>query len=181
MSLRWPIFLICLMMLGCGHETVEQTVAAPKVPGGAFAAALAPSAVTATAVAPAASTSSPKHLSGHAPPVARPQPVAAPVRRTILRPGLSGDQIWDTVGAAMGQVRACYERSLKADPGLAGRMTVTWRVLPDGSVSGAAVKGKGLGDPELSRCIERRVTRWRFPTSARATPVELPFTLRPSS
>lgn len=100
---------------------------------------------------------------------------------TSLKTGLSGDQIWQTIASAMGQVRACYERSLKADPDLQGKLLMRWEVQPDGTVADAKVQGDGLGNAKLSECIERRVSRWRFPTASRSTPVEFPFTLRPSN
>lgn len=62
----------------------------------------------------------------------------------------------------MSQVRACYERELQSDAGLAGKVTLRWSIAADGKVAQAGpVDGttlQGVGD-----CIARAARGWRFP------------------
>ena len=100
---------------------------------------------------------------------------------TTVRRGLSNDEIRGVVTDSMGQVRACYERSLKADPSLRGRLLVSWRISAEGEVSGARVKETDakLNDDGLHACVTEAISGWTFPDSARSTTVTFPFTLLP--
>ena len=98
---------------------------------------------------------------------------------TSLRRGLSADQIRDVALASMGQVRACYERALKADPALRGRIVVDWKVAPSGDVSRAAIGSDDIGSAELQTCIIDTIKTWTFPEAGKSTPVSFPFTLKP--
>ena len=79
------------------------------------------------------------------------------------------------VGRKKGQIKACYEEQLKADPELAGKIEVTWTVMPDGSVSGVGVATNTTGNKELETCIIRRIKRWQFPEAADEFEITYPF------
>ncbi|MBX2802001.1 MAG: AgmX/PglI C-terminal domain-containing protein [Myxococcales bacterium] len=98
---------------------------------------------------------------------------------TRLRQGLSNDQIRQVARASMGQVRACYERALKAAPSLRGRLVVAWTVAPSGVVSKARAKSDSLGDEALQRCVVDAVHGWSFPEADTSTSVSFPFVLKP--
>ncbi|HDQ45600.1 MAG TPA: energy transducer TonB [bacterium] len=67
----------------------------------------------------------------------------------------------------LGHVKAiqyCYERELKRDPSLKGKMTVRITVAPDGSVFNAEVISSTLGNDRVDRCIVSRIQLWKdFP------------------
>lgn len=92
--------------------------------------------------------------------------------------GLSKNEVRNVVSASMGQVRACYERALKASPSLGGRIVVDWQVTPAGSVATAAIRADDIGDSSLQSCIINTVKGWAFPTATAVTPVSFPFTLK---
>jgi hypothetical protein len=71
--------------------------------------------------------------------------------------------IRDVIHQHLGQLRACYERSLARAPSLDGRLVFVFRIEPSGEVSSSKVK-EGLS-AELDECIVSRVRTWRFPAS----------------
>lgn len=79
------------------------------------------------------------------------------------------------VSRKKGQIKACYEEQLKADPELAGKVEVTWTVMPDGSVSGVSVTSNTTGNSELETCIIRRIKRWQFPEAPDEFEISYPF------
>lgn len=93
--------------------------------------------------------------------------------------GLSKNQVRNVVARSMGQVKACYERALKASPSLAGRIVVDWKVAPTGDVARASIRNDDIGDQGLQGCIIDTVKGWSFPTATASTPVSFPFTLKP--
>ncbi|MDP8257626.1 MAG: AgmX/PglI C-terminal domain-containing protein [Candidatus Alcyoniella australis] len=81
------------------------------------------------------------------------------------------------VRSKMGGIRSCYERELKKNPALSGKITVTFTVGGDGKVSSASVAGATLNDPSVQSCVVRMVRRWRFtpPEDGGAVTVTYPF------
>jgi tetratricopeptide (TPR) repeat protein len=73
-------------------------------------------------------------------------------------------------------VRICYQRALRVQPGLRGELFLTFDVLPSGfpypppRVFQTRVDNLGDGDPvvsELRRCVELAASYWRFPNIER--------------
>lgn len=52
-----------------------------------------------------------------------------------------------------GVARGCYERALRTNATLQGKMTVSVRVDPSGSVCSAGLSGDTLGAPDVSACV----------------------------
>lgn len=57
------------------------------------------------------------------------------------------------LGAKAGQVRGCYERALRNNPQLQGRLRVSVRVAPNGQVCSARVAQNELGDAGVATCV----------------------------
>jgi outer membrane biosynthesis protein TonB len=102
-------------------------------------------------------------------------PHPAPIRPTTL----SAEAVRAGLRMQMGRVRACYERALKGEPGLAGRLVVSFEIRPDGSVRDAVLEVDGLGRTSVSRCVLRTVEDLRFGTSKSGLDVQYPFVFRP--
>jgi Ca-activated chloride channel family protein len=64
------------------------------------------------------------------------------------------------VKAHFREIRDCYETSLKANPSLHGKVTVTFTIEKDGKVN--VVKAEGIEDT-LDHCIEGRFKTLEFP------------------
>ncbi|HCP45261.1 MAG TPA: hypothetical protein DIU15_04435, partial [Deltaproteobacteria bacterium] len=61
-----------------------------------------------------------------------------------------------------GRVKACYERQLKGNPDLAGKVMVSFEILTDGTVTAAGIEENTTGNKELESCILKVVRRIKF-------------------
>jgi hypothetical protein len=72
--------------------------------------------------------------------------------------------ISSTMKKYLGRVRQCYERELKSDPDLGGKVTVSFDIASGtGNVSGTSIVGNTTGNAGLGECIKKVVQRIRFP------------------
>lgn len=76
--------------------------------------------------------------------------------------GFSRDDVTRAIEARRGEIRACYERALVADPTLHGRLSVAMTVLPLGEVSAVRVTSDDLGSPATADCVCAVVASLRF-------------------
>ena len=61
-------------------------------------------------------------------------------------------------------IQYCYERELKRDPSLAGKISVRITVNPDGEVTNAEIIESTLNNSRVERCILSRIRLWKdFP------------------
>jgi|GEM_PF-7099234 hypothetical protein len=94
--------------------------------------------------------------------------------------GLDRDQIIAVVNRHRGEVVACYEQALKANPSLQGKVAVQFVIGPQGKVVKAFVKDSDIRDAGLSQCIVSRLKLWAFPSPVGKVNVDVyyPFHLR---
>ncbi len=57
----------------------------------------------------------------------------------------------------------CYERELRRNPNLSGKIVVRFTIGEDGKVSDVRIESDNMGNPEVSDCILSRIRRWIFP------------------
>lgn len=62
-----------------------------------------------------------------------------------------------------GAIIACYERALKRNPNLSGKVELQFTVSAVGKVTGADIGADTLHDDEVNSCITSIVKSWRFP------------------
>ena len=84
--------------------------------------------------------------------------VAGQGKRSALR---SSEAIRGVLLRHVPAVKYCYERKLRENPNLRGKIVVQITVAPDGSVSDAAVASSTIGDPDVEQCILSRVRQWK--------------------
>jgi TonB family protein len=84
--------------------------------------------------------------------------VAGQGKRSAQR---SADAIREVLLRHVPAVKYCYERKLRENPDLKGKIVVLITVAPDGSVSDAAVVSSTLGDPDVEQCILSRIRQWK--------------------
>lgn len=85
------------------------------------------------------------------------------------------------VRTRLGAIKACYERALKRNPNLSGKVVIHWTITQAGTVSGVDVEQDTLGDSEVASCIKALVARWRFPApSGGSVEVSFPFVFQSS-
>jgi len=101
----------------------------------------------------------------------------APAVDGELDPGIVSKEVRSRLGA----IKACYERALKRNPSLSGKVVVHWTITAAGTVSGIDVESDTLGDNEVASCIKSLVARWRFPAPAGGSvEVSFPFVFQAS-
>ncbi len=113
-----------------------------------------------------------------------PQPRLASLEgmsRTAVRTARAREpgEIRETNVHQLPRVRASYERTLKAEPTLRGRLLLAMKVLPSGEVADARISEDGVGSAALSTCVENAVSSWSFPPGTETVAVEYPVTLKP--
>jgi hypothetical protein len=86
------------------------------------------------------------------------------------------------VRARMSAIKGCYERALKRNPKLSGKITVRWTITLAGTVQGVDIDQDTMGDSEVANCIKVLVARWRFPSpKGGAVEVQYPFLFQASN
>ncbi|HEY8925547.1 MAG TPA: AgmX/PglI C-terminal domain-containing protein [Polyangia bacterium] len=101
----------------------------------------------------------------------------APAVDGELDPGIVAKEVRSRLGA----IKACYERALKRNPNLSGKVVVHWTITAAGTVTGIDVENDTLGDSEVASCIKGLVARWRFPAPAGGSvEVSFPFVFQAS-
>lgn len=59
-------------------------------------------------------------------------------------------------------IQTCYERELRNNPTLAGRVLVQFTIQQTGSVSGANARENSTGSPAVADCVVTTISRFRF-------------------
>lgn len=59
-------------------------------------------------------------------------------------------------------ITRCYESELRKNPGLAGKVTVTFTIQERGNVTGAKATENTTGSPAVADCVTRAISRFRF-------------------
>ncbi len=95
---------------------------------------------------------------------------------------LDGDAIAKVVRARLRSIQDCYEKELKRDASLQGKIEIEFTIGSGGEVEDARVSSNKMGSTAVGDCIVSRVRRWRFPEpdGGRVT-VNYPFIFTPSS
>jgi len=79
-------------------------------------------------------------------------------------------------------IRFLYERHLRTNPNLQGRVTLRFTIAADGTVTGCEMVSSTLANAEFQSEMIKRIRLWRFPTigeSSGSVSVVYPFTFLP--
>jgi TonB family protein len=79
---------------------------------------------------------------------------------------LDPNVVANTIRSRKGAVIACYEKALKRNPSLAGKITLRFTISSIGKVTAADIDSNSLGDDEVGQCMTTIVKTWRFPAPA---------------
>ena len=94
---------------------------------------------------------------------------------------LDSESIARVVRSRMRMVQDCYERELKRDPSLTGKIEIEFTIGEDGAVAEARVATNKMGSDEVAQCIVSRIQRWRFPKpQGGSVTVNFPFIFAPA-
>ncbi len=81
----------------------------------------------------------------------------------VVKGSLDKDSVRKVIKKRTGQVRYCYERGLKKNPKLGGKVVVEFVIGKAGKVESTVLKSSELGDAQTDQCIAKKVKRWVFP------------------
>lgn len=77
--------------------------------------------------------------------------------------GNTTPELQSALAARGGMARSCYNTALRNNPNLKGRMTMSVRVSPNGSVCSAHVADNSLGDQAVASCAAAKFRAGSFP------------------
>ena len=77
--------------------------------------------------------------------------------------GTATSAVQGALRAKGGQARGCYERALRLNPTLQGRVMVSARVGAQGQMCSASISQNTLGDPGVAACISQMFRAGKFP------------------
>ncbi len=82
-----------------------------------------------------------------------------------------------TIRRRMSALQHCYEKALRTQPSLQGKMTYTIEVSVMGSVTRVAIEEDTVGSPVVTSCTKGKIKGWRFPTQGAEEPAEVTFSV----
>jgi TonB family protein len=77
--------------------------------------------------------------------------------------GSINNALSSAVSARAGAARPCYERALRVNASLQGKLTVSVRVDPSGNVCSASISQDAVHSPEVSNCVTGMFRSAKFP------------------
>ena len=88
--------------------------------------------------------------------------LAADPKPTVL-PALEKGVIEATIAEDMSRIRRCYQKVLRENPSVAGKLVVSFTIGANGKVVDALTESSELSDPRVEACVVERFRRLRFP------------------
>jgi TonB family protein len=93
----------------------------------------------------------------------------------------SAQIISSVISSYLGGIKYVYNRELKNNPNLSGKITVSYIINPDGTVSDISIKESTVNWPPLEEKLIKRIKHWKFPPSkSRKVRIVFPFLFFPS-
>jgi len=87
------------------------------------------------------------------------------VRKEIeIRGGLDPAIIQQIIEERLAEVRYCYENILLKKTNLSGKVSTSWTILADGSVSEMKSSSDDIKEKDLHDCVRQRINQWKFPS-----------------
>ena len=94
---------------------------------------------------------------------------------------MSSSDVARVVNKRLGAIKGCYERGLKRNPGLQGKITIRFTISGSGRVTTARATLNQL-NPEVGACITGAFKRFRFPPpDGGEVTFEYPFLFTPAN
>ena len=91
------------------------------------------------------------------------------------------DAIARFVKARMKSIQNCYERQLKRNPSLKGKIVVRFTINESGKPIELEIEEDTMGNNSVTSCIRSTIRMWTFPIKDNECPVAYPFIFTPSS
>lgn len=95
---------------------------------------------------------------------------------------LDSNSVSRVVSRRQRAIKNCYEKRLKVNNKLKGKVKIRFTIEQSGRVRKASVAQNTTGDPAVGSCIVSQIKRWRFPKpDGGSVTVAFPFVFTPSS
>ncbi len=86
------------------------------------------------------------------------------------------------VRARKGAIQQCYEKELKRNPSLKGKVVVRFSITTQGRTSDIDIEENSTGNEAVASCIKTTIRGWVFPFKPESeVPVAYPFVFAPAS
>lgn len=82
-----------------------------------------------------------------------------------------------TIRRRMPGLEACYEKALRSNAGLKGKMTYTITINPSGRVTDVKIEEDTVGDSSVRSCTEAKIKGWRFVSEGAEESSEVTFSV----
>jgi hypothetical protein len=82
---------------------------------------------------------------------------------TIVKGSLDRSEIEAVIKKHLAQIRYCYEKELKTQPNLSGKVISTFIIGANGDVTSSEVSESTIKNSSVETCISRRIANWIFP------------------
>jgi hypothetical protein len=77
--------------------------------------------------------------------------------------GTGNSALNTAISGRAGAARPCYERALRVNSALQGKLMITVRIDPQGNVCSASVSQDAIHSPEVSNCVMGMFRSAKFP------------------
>ncbi|MEZ4814514.1 MAG: AgmX/PglI C-terminal domain-containing protein [Bdellovibrionota bacterium] len=98
-----------------------------------------------------------------------------------VRGGLEKSEVEAVIRQNLAQIRNCYNRGLRLNPTLSGKVKASFRIGANGKVDLSRIGDSTLASSDVEECIKGRILSWNFPQPRGGSTVDVsyPFLLRP--
>lgn len=99
---------------------------------------------------------------------------------TWVEGGLDPNEIAAVIQRHESEIRACYEKGLRSQPNLKGRLSMKFLIGARGQVTTASISNSSLNHSGVETCIQARLRSWPFPQPEGGVTVKVsyPFVLK---
>ncbi len=96
---------------------------------------------------------------------------------------LSATSVRGKISRYVGGIRYCYEKELKTDPTLNGKVSVSFAISGSGDAGSCSVTANTVGSSSVGSCVCRRINRWKFdpPEDGGSSSVSYTFIFTPAA
>jgi hypothetical protein len=105
---------------------------------------------------------------------------AGPAKKMKKKPAIDPKEIIAVIRPHLDGVRHCYEKALKRDGTMSGKLAMTWKIERSGKTSDVHESPEStIKDAELGSCVKAEIETWVFPKPTETVTVNYPFVFSP--
>ena len=92
-----------------------------------------------------------------------PRAIVKKAGKTEVDGTLKASAVSRVIRRGMRAIRTCYQRALKRNPKLSGKVAIRLTIAATGKVTSVEIEENSMGDAQVASCIRGYAKRWRFP------------------